>query len=221
MRSAVVGVAAEHAEPIDADGAGVVDVHRPPQAARVARRARTPRGLERAGDVAAAGRGRLGRTGHLDREDMVIAEPRERRDVETVREEVPLGVAEVCAVEPEVGLIEDPVEGDPSSVALGRGFGAERAPVHQRPVARRELRRVAPMTRNRDGFPATVVGVESDPVAANVVVGLGRQPSTGQSTTREFHRRERTHRRRRRSAVADVDLRPTWYLRKALREPER
>ena len=62
----------------------------------------------------------LGVAGHLDGEHVVVAEAGERRDVEAVGEEVALGIAEVGAVEPHVGLVEDAVERDPAPPARRR-----------------------------------------------------------------------------------------------------
>ena len=61
-------------------------------------------------------------------------------DVERVREEVALGVAEVRAVEPHVGLVEDAVERDPASSSVGWRRGGERVSVQQRAVGGRRTR---------------------------------------------------------------------------------
>ena len=53
MGAPVVGVAAQHAQPLDADRAGVVHVDGPPEAARVPAAIETIPVLEDAGDVAA------------------------------------------------------------------------------------------------------------------------------------------------------------------------
>ena len=53
-------------------------------------------------------------------EHVLVADPRQRGDVERVRDEVALGVAEVGAVEQDVGLVEDAVERHPPAAALGR-----------------------------------------------------------------------------------------------------
>jgi len=71
--------------------------------------------LEDAGDVPL--RRAIGLPGarDLDREK-VLAPPRHvLGDVELVREEVPLGVTEVCAVEPDVTEVEDAVEHEPGA----------------------------------------------------------------------------------------------------------
>ena len=80
-------------------------------------------------------RAALGVARHLDGEDVVVAEPRQRRDVEAVREEVALGIAEVGAVEPHVGLVEDAVERDPAALARRRRRQVEAAAVQDRAVA--------------------------------------------------------------------------------------
>ena len=99
------------------------------------------------------------RTGDLDGEDVLLVELRECRDVEGVREEVALGVAEVGAIEPHVGLVEDAVECDPAAVAPSAGAsGREAMPVHDRTIARGELVGVAPVSGDLDRFPVPVVG---------------------------------------------------------------
>ena len=80
--------------------------------------------LQQPGDVAAAADALLGRARHLDGQHVVVAEPGQRRDVEALREEVALRVAEVGAVEPDVGLVEDPVERHPAAPARARGRAA-------------------------------------------------------------------------------------------------
>ncbi len=189
VRSSCIGVTAQHPQSIDLHGAGVVEEHWPPDPSRVEVRTDAGGGLEDAGDVPTPGGLRLRRAGDLDGEDVLVAEPRQRGDVEAVTEEVALGVAEVGAVEPDVGLVEDPVERDPSSPSLGGRRRGERVSVHQRSGARGELRLVLPMARHGDLGPPRVVAVGADAVAPYVVVGLGSQPDAGQ-----LHVAERTPR---------------------------
>ena len=66
-------------------------------------------------------RASLRRARHLDGEHVLVTEPRQVGDVEAVGEEVALGVAEVGAVEPDVGLVEDAVERDAAAPAVGGG----------------------------------------------------------------------------------------------------
>ena len=113
----VVGVAAQHAQPLELHRSGVVDEHRPPETARVPVPGDGLGVLEQPGDVAPAARAALRVAGHLDGQDVVVAEAGQRGDVEAVREEVALRVAEVGAVEPHVGLVEDAVERHPAALA--------------------------------------------------------------------------------------------------------
>ena len=48
-------------------------------------------------------------------------------DLEGVAEEVALGVADVAAVQPDVGLVEDAVEHQPGPLAVGGAVGREAA----------------------------------------------------------------------------------------------
>ena len=66
-------------------------------------------------------RSALRRAGHFDRQHVLVAEPRQRGDVEGVREEVALRIAEVGAVEPDVGLVEDAVERHPTAAPGAAG----------------------------------------------------------------------------------------------------
>ena len=88
-----------------------VDAHRPPDAARVPVGVEAVPVLEDAGEVALGGEvGRAG-AGHLDGEVVLAAGAQRVGHLEGVREEVALGVAEVGAVEPDVALVEEAVEG--------------------------------------------------------------------------------------------------------------
>ena len=68
----VVGVAAQHAQPVDPHGAGVVDPHRPPQPARVPVAVDRLGVLEDPGDVAPAARALLRGARDLDGEHVLI-----------------------------------------------------------------------------------------------------------------------------------------------------
>jgi hypothetical protein len=59
------------------------------------------------------------RARHLDREHVVVAEAGQIGDVERVGEEVPLGIAEVGAVEPDVGLVDHAVEHHEHPLVVG------------------------------------------------------------------------------------------------------
>ena len=184
MGAGLVGVAAQHAQPVELDRTGVVDEHRPPQAARVPLPVDGLGVLEQAGDVAPAARAALGVARHLDGQHVVVAEAAQRGDVEAVREEVALRVAEVGAVQPHVGLVEDAVERDPAAPA--------RVPARRARSAggRGSARRCWPA---RDGNasararatlePVAVVDVETDAVPAELVVGCGAPATQPDSST--------------------------------------
>ncbi len=104
--AAGVGIAAQHAQSIDAHRPGVVEPHRAPQPARVERPVEPFRLLQHPGDVPAIADVALRRAGDLDGEDVFVVEPAEIGDVEAVREEVALRIAEIRPVEPHVALVE-------------------------------------------------------------------------------------------------------------------
>jgi hypothetical protein len=99
-----------------------------------------------------------------------------------VRHEIPLGVAEVGAVEERVGLVEDSVERHPPAAVGFRLRRCESEPAEQRAIAAGELGMVPPVPWDLDRLPRAVVGVEADRAPPHVVVGLGRAPDP-----RELH----------------------------------
>ena len=93
---------------------------------------------------------------------MVVAEATKRRHVKGVRSEVALWVTEVGAVEPDIGLVEDAVELDPSPSSGARRFETERSAVEQRAVPCGRVGHRGPVSRYLDGGPLGVVGIEAD-----------------------------------------------------------
>ena len=119
------GVAAQHLERANAHRAGLVDPHRPPDPARVPVGIDAVPVLEDAGQVAFGGEvGRAG-AGHLDRQQVVGAGRQRGGHLEGVGKEIPLGVAEVLAVQPDVALVEDAVEGQEPAPAGAGAAGVE------------------------------------------------------------------------------------------------
>ena len=153
----LVGVAAQHAQPVELDRPGVVDQHGPPQPARVPLPVHGFGVLEQAGDVAPAAGAALGVARHLDRHHVVVAETAQGGHVEAVGEEVALRIAEVGAVQPHVRLVEDAVERDPAAPA-GRRRGELEAPaVEDRAVAVGQLGMGPPVPGYLDLQPVAVV----------------------------------------------------------------
>jgi hypothetical protein len=147
----------------------------------------------------------LGRARHLDSQNVFVADARQGSDVEGVREEVPLRVAEVGAVEPHVGLVEDAVERHPATppgVGLGQLVAA---PVQQRSVVVREVRMVAPVPGHRDLCPRAVVDLEPDRVATKIVVGRRDTPDPV-----ELHRHTTYVGVPEGTAARDPDRFPSW-----------
>jgi len=105
-------------------------------------------------------------------------------DLELVRGEVALGVAEVAPVEPHVALVEEAVEHQPRPLTRGAGGRLEAAPVEQRPVGVGERLGRAPVPRDLHGRPAGVVegGVGPDP--PQLVVGHRGSPGSGKPQVR-------------------------------------
>jgi hypothetical protein len=139
--------------------------------------------LEHAREVAlggeVAGRG----AGDLHRE--VVLGPGGQRlgDLEGVGHEVPLGVAEVRAVEPHVALVEEAVERQPGAAVGGRCRRVEGAAVQEGSVGVGERRRRPPVARHLHALPAVGVEVVVLPGAPQVLVGDGGPPGA-----RELHR---------------------------------
>jgi hypothetical protein len=142
--------------------------------------------LEAAGDVPLRVEVALREARCLDREDVLATDPHQVGDVEAVREEVALGVTEVRPVEPDVGLVEDAVEGDEQPLTVLRAGVLEAVAVEQRPVGRGERGVAAPVRRDRDLGPAGVVELQADAVAAQLVVHRRGDPPS-----RQLHRRDR------------------------------
>ena len=89
----------------------------------------------------------------LHREVVLAAGAQRLGDLEGVRGEVALGVAEVAAVEPHVALVEDPVEGQPCPATLGWPHRVEGPAVQQRAVRIAERWRAAPVPGDRRWAP--------------------------------------------------------------------
>ena len=176
----IVGVATQDPQPVDAHRPTGVDSHRTPQSAGVPRWVDHVRVLKGAGDVALRGALALGRAGHFDGEHMVRGQPGKLGDFEGVGEKVALRVAQVGAVEPHVGLVEDAFESDEAALA-GAGWGeVEVVAVHQRAVAGGELGSEAPVAGNGDLSPRGIVVVETHRAAAHLVVCHARHPPARQ-----------------------------------------
>ena len=92
--------------------------------------------------------------GDLDGEVVLAAGAQRVGDLEGVRGEVALGVAEVRPVEPHVALVEEAVEGQPGAATLGRAHRVEGPPVEQRSVGVGEGGGRAPVAGDLDGLPA-------------------------------------------------------------------
>ena len=120
-------------------------------------------------------RSRCGGERDLYREQVPVVGRRARLvgHLEGVREEVARGRADVSAVEPDVAVVEDAVEGEEAAVARRERRTLERAAVEQRAVARREVRGAAPVAGHRELGPVRVgdrrVGEPSGQLAARRV----------------------------------------------------
>ena len=162
-------------KPVDADRAGVEHPGPAPQSARVpsvgrpSHPWRTPVMFVRTADC--------GAQAISTASTCSSSNPGQLGDVEHVREEVALRVAEVRAVEPGIALIEDPVEHDPTSAAVVPGGGdVNRWRYISGPSLCGECRVVLPVAGNRDRGPVAVVAVEADAEASDVVGRLVLRP---------------------------------------------
>jgi hypothetical protein len=105
-------------------------------------------------------------------------------DLELVRGEVALGVAEVAAVEPHVALVEEAVEHQPGPLARGAGTGLEPASVQQRPVGVGERLGRPPVAGDLHGRPRRVVEAGVGPHPSQLVVGHRGSPGSGKPQVR-------------------------------------
>ena len=95
-------------------------------------------------------------------------------------EEVALRIAEIGAVEPGIGLIEDPVERHPAARPRRRRRLLEAAPIEDRTVTGGELGVAPPVPRYVEGRPFGVVEVETGARAPELVVGLPGTPGASE-----------------------------------------
>ena len=162
VRPAGVRVAAQHPKAVDAHGAGGLDTDRAPDTTGIPIGVQSIPVLEDTREVPLGRLVALRRAVHLDGECVLGAEPCDGRDVERVREEVALGVAEIDAVEPDIGLVEESVEHQPLAIARRGGADLDRTAEQQRAVGVGECRGAAPVPGHRDGFPRRVIELGSD-----------------------------------------------------------
>ncbi len=121
------GLPAQDAQAGDANRARLGEADGPPDPTRVPVRVEAVPVLEHAGDVALGRLVDLRGAGDLDGEVVLLALAQGGGDLEGVRGEVALRVTEVGAVEPDVALVEEAVEGEPGPPALGGARGPRRS----------------------------------------------------------------------------------------------
>ena len=172
----------------NSDFTAIDDAHGSPDATRVELGIEHHRLPEHSRDRALGRAVGLRRGCHLDPEDMVTAVSQRIRHLERVREEVTLGRAEVTAVEPDVAVVEDPLEGEEPPPALRQGGGGEAAPVEHRAVAAGEGRGAPPVAWHGDRLPAGVVEPRLDEPLVEVALGLAGQPPAAEFETLVRHR---------------------------------
>ncbi len=119
---------------------------------------------------------------------MVVARSERVGDLERVPGEIALGRTEILAVEPDVAVVEDPVQLEEPAApvaahAVGRfGMsGTEPAAVQERPVALRERALRTPMVGDGDIFPTPVVVVALCELLREVRLGGMRAPGPRQT----------------------------------------
>ena len=181
-------VEARHTVLTDAYGSGGGDSYRPPDPSRVERGVDGIPVLEHAGDVPLATVAVLRSAIHFYGQQVFGTIRHRLGDVEAVTEEVPLGVAEVRPVEPHVGLVEDPVEIEPSpGPRRRRGIGhvVEPCSVQQRVLVVGECRAALPVAGNHEVLPGLVVEALVLIGPTKLVVAGRRPPGT---TQLEIHR---------------------------------
>ena len=92
----------------------------------------------------------------VDGETVLVGVVHQVRDLELVRDEVAVGVADIGAVEPDITLLGEPVQGDPAAPILRHGRHREAMAVEDRAFVG-EVGRVGPVAGHGDLGPVAVV----------------------------------------------------------------
>ena len=172
-------LAAEDAQAADAHSTGALEGHRPPDAPRVPVRVDVVGVLEHTGDVPFGRPVVLGRAGDLDGKEVLGPLGQRGGHLEGVREEIALAVPQVGPVQPDVGLIEDAVEGQPPPLAVvGAGGAGDRRRLERRPVVGGEGGAGAPVAGDGHGRPVTVVEPGLGERPPERLVGVVRPPGS-------------------------------------------
>lgn len=152
---------AEDSKPFDAHGAGGQQPHWLPDPAGVPVWMDAIPMLKDAGEVPFRGAGLLRAARHFDGQGMLCAGSELIGDLEQMRGEVPLGIAEVGAVQGNVALIEDSVKLQPPSPARRTGMPRrlKMTSINDWAVLVCERRFGSPMMGNRHRFPSAVVEI--------------------------------------------------------------
>lgn len=178
VRSFGISISAQHPQGVDPNRAGVDNSHWAPDPSRV--------GGDRSGGVPvqsvddAPWTVTIDRRRDLDGQHVVIGESAERRHVEGMWNEVPLRVTEVCPVEPDIRLVVDAIELDPTSIAGFRRVKGERSAVQQRATVscRHSGILSGPVSGHLDCGPVAIVGFETDHLTAITVADGRRFPES-------------------------------------------
>ncbi len=123
---------------------------------------------------------RLRRARQLDRERVLATVAGLLTDLERVREEVPLRVAEVRAVEPHVALVEEPVEREPRAGVVAGRIEPERSAVQQGTVRVGERRARAPVARDVDRLPPADLVIRIRELPTERRIGDSGLPGAGE-----------------------------------------
>jgi len=99
----------------------------------------------------------LARARDLDGKTVLLAGTQQLGDLERMREEVALGLAEVAGVEPDVAVVEDAVQDQERTAAALETGARELSAVEDRAVGLRELGCRAPVTGDRQRSPLAIV----------------------------------------------------------------
>jgi hypothetical protein len=110
------------------------------------------------------------------------------RDFEKVAEEIPLGVANVGSVQPDVALVEKPVELQPHSVIRARRVSFEPGAVEHWSFDVDKVDVVSPVAGNVNYWPIGIVEIFEWEDPAEVLVGDLCPPRSGQLHARRRYR---------------------------------
>ena len=183
-----VGIDAHDPEMLDGGCAGVFDGDRPPHPSGVV--AGCPGEVwveDGAHEIGTLVRIAEGRHGHVDCDEVVVAVAHEVSDLESVGNEIAVGVADIGTVEPDVSLLGQPVECDPAPASGLDGLHLE-VVSEQNGALVGEAGGVGPVAGHLNLGPVAVVECGLVKRSPQLLAGGCRSPDAGQLHPRTLPR---------------------------------